>query len=45
MEFKHQNISAILIELGQPYLKGYAPRYNYQTLLKEVVIDWLYHNL
>lgn len=45
VEFKHQNISAILIELGQPYIKGYAPRYNYQGLLKEVVIDWLSNNL
>jgi hypothetical protein len=45
IEFKHQNISAILIELGQPYVKGYAPRYNYQQLLKDVVIDWLYDNL
>lgn len=45
IEFKHQNISAILIELGQPYVKGYSPRYNYQQLLKDVVIDWLYDNL
>lgn len=44
VEFKHQNISAILIELGQPYIKGYSPRYNYQGLLKQVVIDWLSDN-
>ncbi len=23
VEFKHQNISAVLINLGQPYIKGY----------------------
>lgn len=41
VEFKHQNISAILIELGQPYIKGYLPRFNYQQILKEVVIEYL----
>jgi hypothetical protein len=44
IEFKYQNISAALIKLGQPYIKGYLPRYNYQALLEEVVIDWLYSN-
>ena len=37
VEFKHQNISAILIELGCPYITGYKPRGNYQQLLREVV--------
>lgn len=37
IEFKHQNISAILIELGYPYVEGYKPRSNYQDLLREVV--------
>lgn len=41
VEFKHQNISAVLITLGQPYIKGYLPRYNYQKILEEVVIDYL----
>lgn len=41
IEFKHQNISAVLINLGQPYLKGYLPRYNYQWILEEVVIGYL----
>lgn len=45
VEFKHQNISAILIELGQPYIKGYLPRFNYQRILKEAVIDYLRNNL
>lgn len=30
IEFKHQNISAALIEMGQPFIKGYKPRYNFQ---------------
>lgn len=37
IERKHQNISAILIELGYPYIDGYKPLGNYQTLLFEVV--------
>ncbi|MGH9472835.1 MAG: DUF3883 domain-containing protein [Terriglobales bacterium] len=37
IELKHQNISAILIERGLPYLAGYKPRRNYQHLLAEVV--------
>lgn len=39
IEFKHQNISAILINLGCPYITGYKPRGNYQQLLREVVED------
>lgn len=45
VEFKHQNISAVLIELGQPYIKGYLPRFNYQQMLKEAIIDYLNQNL
>ena len=41
IEFKHQNISAVLINLGQPYIKGYLPRYNYQKILEEKVIEYL----
>lgn len=37
IEYKHQNISAILIDLGLPYIKGYKPAFNYQRLLSEVV--------
>jgi hypothetical protein len=39
IERKHQNISAILIELGYPYISGYKPLSNYQQLLREVVVD------
>ena len=33
MEFKHCNISAAMIDLGFPYIRGYQPRANYQALL------------
>jgi len=38
VEFKHGNISAVMLELGFPYLQGYKPRANFQRqLLTEVV--------
>lgn len=45
VEFKHQNISAVLVELGQPFIKGYLPRFNFQQLLKEAVFEYLNQNL
>lgn len=33
IEFKHQNISAVLIRLGLPWIKGYKPMPNFQTAL------------
>jgi hypothetical protein len=33
IEFKHQNISAAMINLGLPYIRGYLPRGNYQAAL------------
>lgn len=33
IEFKHQNISAVLMELGMPWIPGYKPMANYQTKL------------
>ncbi len=41
VELKHQNISAVLIELGYPYIDGYKPRHNYQQLLYNVVQERL----
>lgn len=41
VEFKHQNISAVLIQLGFPYIPGYKPRSNFQRLLYDVVSDRL----
>lgn len=38
VEFKHCNISAVMLELGCPYLQGYQPRHNFQrNALVEVV--------
>jgi len=37
IELKHQNISAVLLALGCPWIAGYKPRSNYQGLLFEVV--------
>ena len=41
VERKHQNISAILVELGFTYISGYKPLFNYQAQLREVVIAHL----
>lgn len=41
IERKHQNISAILIEAGHPYIRGYKPLSQYQGLLSDVVLDRL----
>ena len=37
IERKHQNTSAVLISLGLPYISGYKPLGNYQTLLAREV--------
>lgn len=44
IEFKHQNISAVLISLGQPYVKGYLPRKNFQKVLVNKVVEFLNQN-
>lgn len=44
VEFKHQNISAVLVEQGLPYIDGYKPRGNYQKLLAEGVEEYLDNN-
>lgn len=42
IEFKHANISAVLLDAGFPYIRGYKPRSNYQALLAEVVAERLH---
>ncbi|MEQ8330058.1 MAG: DUF3883 domain-containing protein [Longimicrobiales bacterium] len=37
VEYKHQNISAVLRDLRLPWIEGYKPASNYQDLLFEVV--------
>jgi hypothetical protein len=44
VEFKHANISAVMLELGYPYIEGYKPRANYQAMLLEVVEEQLSQN-
>lgn len=39
VEFKHQNISAVLMERKLPYIAGYKPALNYQRLLLPEVVD------
>lgn len=41
IEMKHQNISAVLNELGRPAVDGYKPLPNYQRLLGDVVVERL----
>lgn len=44
IEFKHCNISAVLLEANFPYIAGYKPRFNYQrTILPELVLANLQH--
>lgn len=41
VEFKHANISAVLTLHGYPYIGGYKPRFNFQGLLEQVVLEYL----
>lgn len=41
IEFKHQNISGVLANMGLPYIKGYKPLFRYQQLLEDEVIIFL----
>jgi hypothetical protein len=41
IEYKHANISAVLTGLGRPYVEGYKPRGNYQSLLAQEVEAFL----
>ena len=41
VERKHQNISAVLLQLGAPYIAGYKPLGNYQKSLAAGVTDYL----
>jgi Domain of unknown function (DUF3883) len=41
VEFKHQNISAVLDELGMPWIKGYRPKLNYQNAIFDAIDRYL----
>ncbi len=44
VEFKHQNISAALINMGLPFIKGYKPRFNFQRTLVEEIKHFINEN-
>jgi Domain of unknown function (DUF3883) len=41
IEFKHQNISAVLKGLGEDWIPGYKPAFNFQITLVDAVARWL----
>ena len=41
VEFKHQNISAVLDELGLPWIPGYKPKRNYQNAIFDAIDRYL----
>jgi len=41
VEFKHQNISAVLDELGMPWIPGYRPKRNYQNAIFDAIDRYL----
>ncbi len=44
VEFKHQNISAVLKGLGEDWISGYKPAFNFQMTLVDAVLRWLARN-
>ena len=45
IEFKHQNISAVLELLGEPWIAGYKPRFNFQKSLIDGIERYLEQQL
>jgi hypothetical protein len=41
IEFKHRNISAVLQGLGENWITGYRPAFNFQMSLEDAVARWL----
>lgn len=41
VEYKFQNVSAVLVNHGQVYIRGYLPAQNYQHALEAAVLEWL----
>lgn len=44
IEFKHQNISAVLKGCGEEWIPGYTPAFNFQKSLHDAVARWLSTN-
>ena len=41
IEFKHQNISAVFLQLGMPWIRGYKPMANFQKALLDGIERYL----
>lgn len=41
IEYKHQNISVVLKGLGEDWIPGYKPAFNYQLSLVDAMVRWL----
>ena len=41
IEYKHQNISAVLQAAGEDWIRGYKPAFNFQTSLEDAVARWM----
>jgi hypothetical protein len=41
IEFKHQNISAVLVQLGLPRINGYLPAWNFQGAIADAIGRYL----
>lgn len=44
IEYKHQNISAVLKGLGEDWIRGYKPAFNFQMSLVDAVARWRAEN-
>ncbi len=44
IEYKHQNISAVLRALNETWIPGYKPAFNFQMSLVDAVARWLARN-
>ena len=44
IEFKHQNVSAVLKAFGETWIPGYRPAFNFQGSLLDAVAKWLAQN-
>ena len=44
IEYKRRNISAVLQGLGETWIPGYQPAFNFQMSLADAVVHWLHSN-
>lgn len=44
IEYKHQNISAVLKGLGEDWIAGYKPAFHVQASLEDAVVRWLHRH-